>query len=284
MNSLHERRLFLILIPCINLINYYLTYTTIQAGWRLPVTFLIDTLQGYAAWWAVHSVIRHLDRRFTYKSNLWQRLVLQGVLTTAVGISVIIILTELVNKLATDSPVPANFYTHDIFLFFIWILLINGIYVGAHLYAELRRTEQTRQLANLVQSPGFLVRSGKQRLVVPYLEIAGFCVEDEYTLLITGQSKRYVLDQSLDKVEESLPGEWFFRLNRQLLLHRQMITGFRRLDNGKLSVSLKAGIGFPDQTPVSRTKAVVFKRWFIPDESTDNSPAFSLHFADKPTL
>ena len=120
--------------------------------------------------------------------------------------------------------------------------------------------------------------------MVPYLEIAGFGVEDEYTVLITGQSKRYVLNQSLDKVEESLPDEWFFRLNRQFILHRQLITGFRRLDNGKLSVSIRAGIGFPDQTPVSRTKAVGFKRWFIPDERTDNSPAFSLYFAGKPTL
>ena len=118
MNSFRERRLFLILIPCINLINYYLTYSTLPAGWRLPVTFLIDTFQGYAAWWAIHSVIQHLDGRFTYKRNLWQRLILQGVLTTVVGISVIAILTELVNRLARETPVPANFYTHDIFLFF----------------------------------------------------------------------------------------------------------------------------------------------------------------------
>ncbi|MDZ7647838.1 MAG: hypothetical protein U5K54_12005 [Cytophagales bacterium] len=43
--------LFLILIPFISAFNYYLTYTNIQLSWFLLLTFTIDTVQGYCAWW-----------------------------------------------------------------------------------------------------------------------------------------------------------------------------------------------------------------------------------------
>lgn len=268
------------MIPCINAINYYLTYSHIPSGWRLPVTFLIDTLLGYAAWWLIRLLIQYLDVRFPFERNVGQRLILQCVLTTLVGVGTIVCLTELVNAIATDKPIPGNFYTHDIFLFFIWILVVDGIYIGAHFYYQFGQAERNRQQATMLRQQGFVVRSGKQSVVVPFEQIVGFCVEDEYTVLLAKQAKRYVLDQSLDKLEETLPIEWFFRVNRQYLLHRQIMTGFVRLENGKLKVNLKTDAGFPAQLSVSRTKAVTFKTWFMPAESIDTSPVISLHFAE----
>jgi len=282
MNYLRDRRLFLGLIPVINGLNYYLTYTHFPAGWRLPATFLIDTLEGYAAWWAIRWLIRCLDRRLPYEWGLGQRLAVQCVLTITAGVGVIAALTEGVNALATDAPVPRRFYTHDIFIFFIWILVVNGIYVGAYFYHRLQQTPSDRPPETPPGQAGFMVRSGKQSVLVPLEQIAGFCVEDEYTILLTEEGRRYVLDQSLDRLEEVLPAEWFFRLNRQYLVHRQLITGFRRLQNGKLSVTLTANCGFVDPVPVSRTKAGAFKKWLGAAESPDSSPVISLHFAGKP--
>ena len=50
--------LFLVLIPCINALNYYLTYSHIAFNWHTVLTFTIDTLQGYAAWLAIRAIIR----------------------------------------------------------------------------------------------------------------------------------------------------------------------------------------------------------------------------------
>jgi hypothetical protein len=41
-----------------------------------------------------------------------------------------------------------------------------------------------------------------------------------------------------------------------------MISGFRRMENGKLQVMLHPREGFPQEIPVSRIKAVAFKSWF----------------------
>ncbi|WP_051040976.1 LytR/AlgR family response regulator transcription factor [Fibrisoma limi] len=285
--AFHDRRLFLILIPCINVVTYYLTYTHFPPGWLLPLTFVIDTVEGYAAWWVFRAIIRYLDGPFPYERSLGKRVGLQCTLTVGVGIGIIIALTELVNAIATDKPVPRRFYTHDIFIISIWILVVNGIYIGAYFYYKLQQIEESQPDAPPLSvasqpQPGLVVRSGRQSLLVLYEQMAGFCVEDAYTILITDQAKRYVLDQSLDKLEEALPAQSFFRLNRQYLLHRQSISGFARLENGKLSVRLNTGSALADQVAVSRTKAVAFKKWFSPDDSTDTSAVISRQLTEKP--
>ncbi|MFC5412369.1 LytR/AlgR family response regulator transcription factor [Larkinella bovis] len=257
--------LFLILLPFINALNYYLTYTNIPSGWRLPATFLIDTLQGYAAWWTIRTIIRWLDHRIPYERGVTRRLVTQCVLTSVAGILVIAVSTEIINALATDKPVPRTFYTHDIFIFFIWILAINGIYVGAHFYERFREADQTKQEALRIRQEGLMVRSGKQNIALPFDDIAGFYVEGDYTMVLTVQQKRYVVEQSLDRLESELPAEWFFRLNRQYILHRRSLMAFDRMENGKLNVRLKTIAGLPETIQVSRTRAPVFKKWFSVD-------------------
>ena len=65
-----EIKLFLLLIPLINVFNYYLTYNNISLSWRTLLTFSIDTLEGYAAWAAVHFVILYLDQRMPFQENV----------------------------------------------------------------------------------------------------------------------------------------------------------------------------------------------------------------------
>ncbi|RRB01999.1 LytR/AlgR family response regulator transcription factor [Larkinella rosea] len=265
LHPFRDVRLFLFLIPFINALNYYLTYTHIPSGWRLIATFLIDTLEGYAAWWLIRFLIQQLDQRFPYERSIIQRIIVQCIATSVAGILVIALTTEFVNFLASDQPVPRRFYTHDIFIFFIWILAINGIYIGAHFHAQFQQADLTKNEALRIRQDGFVVRSGKQNIAIPFHEISGFYVDGEYTMVLTDQQKRYVIDQSLDKLEQELPAEWFFRLNRQYILHRQTLAAFDRLENGKLNIRLKPTPGFPESIPMSRIKAPVFKKWFVID-------------------
>lgn len=257
--------LFLVLIPLINVLNYYLTYEHIALNWRLPVTFLIDTLQGYAAWFSMRLIMQYLDRRYPYHRNPLLRIGIQGLLTSLAAVLVIALLTELVNFLATDTPVPTDFYTHVLFLFWIWALVVNGIYVGLHYYGEFRLVEYERQEGARIRATGFTVQSGRQTVQVPFSEISGFSIDGDYVIVNTTREARYVVTESLDTLEADLPAEWFFRLNRQFIVHREQITGFTRLENGKLSVKLRSRSPFPAETVVSRTKAPSFKRWFEPD-------------------
>ena len=257
--------LFLILIPFINVLNYYLTYANIPFNGHTLLTFLIDTLEGHAAWLGLRSVILYLDKKMPYSASPLKRIVVQIAVSSAIALLIIISLTEVLNWLVKDTPVPRNFYLNDIFIFLIWFLVINGIYVALYYYQAMHQMETLRLEDRKIRAEGFFVRQGKQQLSIPFSEILGFYVDGEYSVLITTQLKKYFLDQSLDKIEQSLPDEIFFRLNRQYLFSRQALKGFNRLENGKLQVLVVYPQHFPEAILVSRTKAPAFKQWYRPE-------------------
>ena len=258
----NDIKFFFVAIAFISAFNYYLTYSNVHFGWHLIITYSIDTIEGWLAWWAVRTIIIYLDQKLPYGSDPLRRIAIQLPITILVGLLIIIALTELVSWIATGKSALSNFYTHDIFIFIIWFLVINGIYIGMHYYHQWKESEYIRQEEKKLRSGGFLVKQGKQDLLIPFTDIYGFYADDGYTFLQTWQEKKFLIDRSLDKTEELLPAEMFFRINRQYILHHSVITGFKRAGDGKLEVHLKAFGNLPDQIPVSRNRAVPFKKWY----------------------
>src|SRR5689334_14006261 len=78
-------RFFLVAIALIAAFNYYLTYTNIRFGWFLIITYSLDTIEGWLAWWAVRSIIIYLDEKMPYGANPLKRIVLQTIITTVTG-------------------------------------------------------------------------------------------------------------------------------------------------------------------------------------------------------
>jgi hypothetical protein len=257
-------RIFLVAIPLISAFNYYLTYSNIKLNGFLLLTFSIDTLQGYIAWWAVRAIILILDEKIPYTPNLLKRLAIQVAITTVAGLGIIILLTELVSWLARGKSAHISFYSMDIFIIAIWFLVINGIYIGIYFYRQWQQAERDKKI-RLPAAEGISVKAGNANLLVKWEEIQYCYVDGEYVKLVTITGKKYFLDQSLNKLEERFPATYFFRLNRQCLLHRQAIGGFRRIENGKLEVQLKNPDELSMELTISRTKAGAFKGWFLPE-------------------
>jgi DNA-binding LytR/AlgR family response regulator len=260
---LNDIRLFLILIPLIAAINYHLTYVDIHFNWRLVLTYLLDVQQGYVAIFCVRAIILYLDRVYPYRRNAARRILIQAATTTIAGDAVIILQTLAMHHLFSDRPFPLSFFTMDLVIISIWFLVVNGIYIGLHYYTEWQHAEELRKNAALLRSEGFVVKYGKKNLAVPFAGIIAFTIEKDYAVLVTAELKSYYLDESLDAVEKKLPEELFFRLNRQFIVHRQVVSGFDRAENGKINVNLSSPGRFPSFIPVSRLKAPAFKAWFM---------------------
>lgn len=272
-------RLFLWLIPVINVINYYLTYTPKPFSWRTVITYSIDTAQGYIAWLLIRAVILYLDKKLPYQPHFLRRLIIQIILSIIACLAPIILLTELINWLATDKPVPSSFYRIDIFIFMIWVLVIDAIYIGIYFYRQWQQAEKEkqqhlqllqeqtrlRQEESRIRQTGFAVKLGKKDINLPFEDIHAIYVEGDYTITFDKEGKKYFLDTSLDKLEKTIPAEWFFRINRQYILHRQCIAGFERIENGKLNVLLKPIDTLPSAIVISRLRASAFKEWFQPE-------------------
>lgn len=105
----------------------------------------------------------------------------------------------------------------------------------------------------------FFVKSGNQIFSIPTEEVAFFYTEDLSTLLVTTQKKRFVVNFSLDQLEELLNPSLFFRINRQFLLHQQAIGRMEALGKGRIQLNLKHA-NF-SALLVSRARTAEFKEW-----------------------
>ena len=263
----HDIKFFLIAIAFISAFNYYLTYTNIRFNWFLAFTYTLDTVQGWLGWWAMRSIIIFLDDKLPYGNKPLKRIGIQLLLTIPAGLLVISLLTELVSWIVRGRFAPVSFYLFDLFIISVWLLVINGIYIGMHFYAEWKKSEIQRQEEKKIRVGGYSVKHGKENRLISFQDILGFYAEEGYIVLLTRDNKKYFPDKSLDKIEQALPEEMFFRLNRQYIVHRGALEGFKRTGDGKIDVQIKGVENFPKAIQVSRTRAVPFKNWFQPGET-----------------
>lgn len=256
--------IFLVLIPLISAFNYYLTYTNIQWNSFLFLTFTIDTTQGYLAWLIVRKIIFWLDRIMPFGPKPTKRILIQLAITTFAGLSFIILTTEMVSWIAKGRPAISEFYTMDVFIIGIWFLVINGIYIGLFYYHTIQEIQQEKTQIQR-EFMGIQVKSGNQELLISGFDIAALKIDEEYVLLFTILGKRYFLDESLDYWEKNLPESEFFRLNRQTIIHRQILIGFKKFDHGKLEAQIDSKYNFNLELGISRAKAPSFRSWFMPN-------------------
>lgn len=254
--------IFLLSIPFISAVNYYLTYKNVQLNSWLLITYTIDTTQGYLAWWACRKFIFYLDAHWSYEKGKTLRIIVQFFGVFIIGIFLIVASTELISWIVKGRPAIPSFYAFDIIIISIWFFFINVTYVGLYYYNKLNLTHLNYQLKQRQLIDGILVRTGKLDIKVAYSEIESLYVDGEYAILIDSSKKKYYIDLSLDKLETNLPEQLFFRINRQCILHRNSILGFKRETNGKLTVTPKSNVEFPFDLTISRLKAPAFKRWF----------------------
>jgi len=65
----NDVKFFLIAIAFISAFNYYLTWNNIRFNWFLVITYTLDTVQGWLAWWAVRTIIIWLDKKMPYTNR-----------------------------------------------------------------------------------------------------------------------------------------------------------------------------------------------------------------------
>jgi DNA-binding LytR/AlgR family response regulator len=117
------------------------------------------------------------------------------------------------------------------------------------------------------QSARFLVQQGTKLISLQAQEIAYCYAEQKLTYIITHEGKRYIKGEALDELQELLPHETFFRLNRQYIANITSIKEVQTGEYGKLNVlfcpTQQQGVaGHQMRTTVSRERASAFKIWF----------------------
>lgn len=105
----------------------------------------------------------------------------------------------------------------------------------------------------------FMVYSGENLISFALKDIAYFYSEDGVSFIKTWEKKRYIINESLDKLESKLDPKKFFRANRQLIVSFGSLVKAVPSFNQKLRIYLEPDFG--EEVFVSKLKATEFKAW-----------------------
>jgi len=121
-----------------------------------------------------------------------------------------------------------------------------------HMLQQLPRTGQ-------VYRSRFLIRQGDRLFTVNTDVVRYLRADDKIVLLHTTGPGKYIVDETMEELEQSLDPALFFRLNRSYIAHVDAIRQIHAHFNGRLKIQL-ADCSDTDIF-VSRQRSQEFKRW-----------------------
>ncbi len=105
----------------------------------------------------------------------------------------------------------------------------------------------------------FSVKVGQHLKLINIDDIECFYSENKGTYLFTNEGRNYLLDMSLDQLEQELEPQAFFRINRKFFVNIQAIKDMISYTNSRLQIKLKT-YGEQDVI-VARERVKDFKSW-----------------------
>lgn len=110
------------------------------------------------------------------------------------------------------------------------------------------------------QRRNFLVPYRDKLIPVKDEEFAWFTIQNGVVLGTLNDDRTYVLDKSLEELENMLDSDRFFRANRQFILSQSCIREIEFYFNGRLLI--RTYPTSPNLILISKERVPIFKKWF----------------------
>jgi two-component system LytT family response regulator len=106
----------------------------------------------------------------------------------------------------------------------------------------------------------FMVKLGDHIRSITAEQISLFFAEGRDVYLVTDQVRKFIVDFTMENIEEVLDPKHFFRVNRSYILHMNAIQDVVVYSSSRLKIT--PHIKWPSEIIVSREKVNHFKEWF----------------------
>jgi len=108
------------------------------------------------------------------------------------------------------------------------------------------------------------IESGAKITKLTYENIACFYSENKIVYTVQNDGATISTDFTLNELEEKINDQLFFRVNRQIIIHKDSVDQIEKIANGKLRITLKTSIENDAITEIniSRYKRKAFMTWF----------------------
>ncbi|MGC4036145.1 MAG: LytTR family DNA-binding domain-containing protein [Chitinophagaceae bacterium] len=106
----------------------------------------------------------------------------------------------------------------------------------------------------------FLVKTGSRMFFIESSDICYFYADDKTVFLIDREGTKFVVDQTLESLQNILDPKHFFRLNRKVISNISAIKEIKTYLNKRLRIFLQAGKN-REEVIISRDRVQAFKAW-----------------------
>ena len=124
---------------------------------------------------------------------------------------------------------------------------------------DIQQLLQKMSLNQKIYRSRFMVKTGQTFIKINTENIAYFLVDNKLTYGNLTNSKKYLLDYTLDELENELDPQLFFRINRQFILNINSIESVHIFFGGSLKLHLIPKC--EEEVIVSRRRVAAFKEW-----------------------
>jgi len=124
---------------------------------------------------------------------------------------------------------------------------------------------QINRLVDIIRSGSsvyksrFLVKVGTKIKSIPCNKIAYFLTQNKLNYLQTFSGEKFLIDHTLEEVDNSLDPRNFFRVNRKIITHIEAVREVHTHFKGRVRIELKPPVD--EDIIVSADKTPVFKEW-----------------------
>lgn len=242
--------------------------------------FLTDLLSGFVIalllWEWVRQAVRFLDKRYSWVNQVVERGVYQFVLGLVLPSFFCFLLTAvMMYALYRQNIFETNWPYNEFYTVIIIVLVINLTYccwwfflqakhngfVQEGLVSDQLSDETNAQVVPQVSASQITIevsRGGKTFFLSPP-DIAYAYLLDGYCYIRPKEGDAFVSTYTLDELANRLPPSDFFRINRQMLIHRQACVAYQSTDYGKIELGLSPIA--PYLALVSQRRAKAFRQW-----------------------
>lgn len=105
----------------------------------------------------------------------------------------------------------------------------------------------------------FIVHAGDRIRSIISSDIAYFYAQQRYVILFTNKNEQYIIDYTLEKLEQVLNPEQFFRINRQFIVSFDAIKNMFPYTKGRIKIETEPLS--KEEIVVSVDRAARFKHW-----------------------
>ncbi|GEM_PF-2427289 len=243
----------------ITLINYILTYSSKRLDLINLYYFLSDLLMSFLVLRFFMFCTNKLESLVSWDKSPGKRLILQLSVISPLLALFNILINKLTELIFYTGRVDLGFYTFDMVVALLFILIVQFLYISLHFIQN--RPQASVVLREKSVAPPLKAAIGKQTVLVPQTECLLIFVHANISYVVNKEQKHLILDLPLKDVEEKLDDR-FFRANRQFIVSKEAIAGYKSLDFGKLEVSLASSNKLvPDTLTISRNNAASFRQW-----------------------